>query len=348
MSQLTVGLAIAGGLLLAGVVAHTAWSARRKLPRHNALPGDERPEPGLEPGGFAAQDHLERIEPSLLPQAPERKPGLDALIDAIAHISLSSDIPFVSGEAALAAMPATRRVGTKPFAIEGLHAQSRQWETPLAHQRYTAFQAGVQLANRNGALNDIEFSEFVQKTTAFADAIDGDCDFPEMRDEVARGRELDLFAQEHDAQLTFALRARSVLWSPGYLQQNAALLGFVPGVMPGRMVLPCSEPGLPPILVLSFDTAAAMSEDPELSALRECHLSLDVSQVRRQEQAFVRMRETAITLCERMDGVMCDESGVRIPVDALDSIGADLERLYDTLDGRDLSAGSPQARRLFS
>jgi hypothetical protein len=32
----------------------------------------------------------------------------------------------------------------------------------------------------------------------------------------------------------------------------------------------------------------------------------------------------------------------------MDGIGADLESLYDALDSRDLSAGSPQARRLFS
>jgi hypothetical protein len=37
-----------------------------------------------------------------------------------------------------------------------------------------------------------------------------------------------------------------------------------------------------------------------------------------------------------------------IPREALERIGADLEQLYDTLDARDLSAGSPQARRLFS
>lgn len=348
MSQLTVGLAIAGGLVLAAVVAHGAWAARRKLPKQAPQEPAEHDSPLREPSLHEASVDGERIEPSLLPQAPERKPGLDPLIDAIAHISLPEDTPPVSGEAAQAALPPTRRVGTKPFAIEGLNLRTRQWEMPQSHQRYSAFQAGVQLANRNGALNDIEFSEFVQKTTAFADELDGDCDFPEMRDEVARARELDLFATEHDAQLSFALRARGVAWSPGYLQQNASRLGFVPGVTPGRLVLPCNEPGMPPILVLHFDTAAALADDPELSALRECKLTLDVSQVRRHEQAYVRLREAALTLCERMDGLLCDESGVRVPVDALDAIGADLERLYDTLDERDLSAGSPQARRLFS
>jgi hypothetical protein len=33
---------------------------------------------------------------------------------------------------------------------------------------------------------------------------------------------------------------------------------------------------------------------------------------------------------------------------ALDQIGQDLQQLYDALDARELSAGSSQARRLFS
>jgi hypothetical protein len=183
--SLTVGLAIAGGLLLAAVVAHGAWNARRKLPK--TLASTERTEPNFD----ATSNASANVDPTLMPPIPEKKPGLDALIDVIAHISLSQEQPWASGEAALAALPTTRRVGTKPFAIEGLNEKTRQWETPAANQRYSAFQAGVQLANRSGALNEIEFSEFVQKTTAFADTFEGDCDFPEMREEVLRGRELD-------------------------------------------------------------------------------------------------------------------------------------------------------------
>jgi hypothetical protein len=60
-------------------------------------------------------------------------------------------------------MPPTRRAGSKPFAIEGLNDGTGVWETPLAGQRYRAFQAGVQLANRTGYLNEIEYSEFVRR-----------------------------------------------------------------------------------------------------------------------------------------------------------------------------------------
>jgi len=122
----------------------------------------------------------------------------------------------------------------------------------------------------------------------------------------------------------------------------------VAGMLPGRMVLPAGEPGLPPLLGLSFDTQAALAEDPEQSAIRSLTLTLDVPQVSRTAQPFVRLRETAIALAASMDGLITDDLGQPIAAESLDVIGADLEKLYDTLDAHDLSAGSPQARRLFS
>jgi hypothetical protein len=356
MSDLSIGLALLGAGTLAGVLAWNLWSARRLTPRQAVQPGHSGPDTVPDEPREPVLDG-DRVEPTLgedsqvgplgpVP-APERRPGLDALIDVIVPIALDEG-HRVSGEAALAALPHTRRVGGKPFAVEGLNEHTGHWEPPQAGARYTAFQAGVQLANRNGALNDIEFSEFVVKAQAFADAVSGATDFPEMRHEVARARELDQFAGDHDAQLSLTLRARHVAWSPGFVQQNAARLGFVAGVMPGRMVLPVSQPGALPILSLSFDTQAALSEDPAQAALHELTLSVDVPQVPRAEQPFVRMREMAAALCEAMDGVLTDDRGQPIRPESLDAIGADLELLYDTLDSRDLSAGSPQARRLFS
>ncbi|MBC7719420.1 MAG: cell division protein FtsZ [Chitinophagaceae bacterium] len=377
MSNLQIGLAVAGGLVLAAVVAHSAWAARKSVPKQ-ATP-EPLPENAAEPtfAADALSDAGQRHDPTFTDAATdardfvanpfnegdsglgtltqltrltqmvalEKKPGLDALIDVIAPLAIDH---VVSGEAALAAMPSTRRAGSKPFAVEGLNANDGQWEFPAPNQRYSAFQCGVQLANRLGALNQIEYSEFVIKTQAFADAVAGEPEFPEMHDEVARARELDQFASTHDAQLSFTLRATGTAWSPGYVMQSAARLGFVAGSIPGRMVLPASQHGGAPLLVLAFDTQAAMAEDPEQTALREASLSLDVPQVPRAEQPFVRMRESAITLAASMGGVIIDDNGNSITLDAMNLIGSELEQLYDTLDTRDLAAGSVLARRLFS
>lgn len=388
MSTLQVSLAIIGGLVLAGVVAYNAWVTRHNLPltvrdrssdpaassdAPNASAFPETAPAGAEDDGRidpvldddTRPDHLGELDDqdSTVPatalsaphsppvafrplvSAPEKRPALDALIDVIAPLALETE---VSGDAVLAALPGTRRVGSKPFAVEGQSTSSAEWESPRLGQRYRALQAGVQLANRAGALNDIEFSEFVVKAQAFADVLGAAPDFPDMRAEVARARELDAFASGHDAQLGFTLRARRAAWSPGYVTQHAAGQGFVAGALPGRMVLPGSGAGQAPILSLVFDPQAAMAEDPEQSALRELALSLEVTHVPRGEQPFVRMREAAAALAEAMDGVVTDDAGQPLSAEALDQIGADLEGLYDALDSHDLSAGSAQARRLFS
>ena len=355
MNNLQLALAVLGAVVLAAVVAHGAWTSRKSRPKQ----ADSQPDVSAvalsePPLTDAALD--ERREPVLQAEAtpsdgfsalpvPRREAGLDGLIDVIAPISIEG---VVSGEAALAALPATRRVGTKPFAVEGLSAETGLWEMPAAGQRYSAFQAGIQLANRMGPMNQIEFSEFVTKTRHFADAVGGEPQFPDMLEEVARARELDQFAGEHDAQLSFTLRARNAAWSPGYVQQHAARLGFVAGVIPGRMVLPAEVDGQPPILGLSFDPQAALAEEPEKTALREITLSLDVPQVEREDKPFERMCEAALALASSMEGSITDDHGNAIRADTMESIHADLQKLYDTLDARDLPVGSTLCRRLFS
>lgn len=382
MSALQVGLAVSGGLILGGVIAYNTWNARRNEPRQ-AQPEQasgprveqtaERAEPGMDGAPLSA----ERMEPvldgelrdpaparadftsaadapadfastttlAMLP-LPDRSPHLDALIDVIAPIALDGRV--VSGDAVLAALPATRRVGSKRFLVEGQSEATGDWEPPAAGKRYSALQAGVQLANRTGALNEIEYSEFVVKTERFAETVGGAAELPDMLHEVARARELDQFASQHDAQLGFTLRARGAAWSPGFVQQQAARIGFVAGSIPGRMVLASSVTGLPPVLDLSYDAQAALAEDPAHTAITEVTLNLDVPQVHREERPFERLRDAAFALAEAMDGVITDDARQPLRPEMIDTIGADLTRLYDTLDAHDLAAGSAQARRLFS
>ena len=379
MSSLQIGLLLIGALVIVAVLAYNQWTTRRNAPRRSPLKGaaaadaegtmdtpeglldvvnGDRREPVLGEGAPldgtpAGQDGSHSggaveggTEPVPLAAGVAPKPAqLDPLVDAVASLSLEHQ---VSGDAVLAALPGTRRVGSKPFMVEGLNAASQEWEQPRVGQRYTALQAGVQLANRMGALNEIEFSEFVVKVQAFSDVLGAAPDFPEMMQEVARARELDQFASAHDAQLGFTVRARRASWSPGYLAQHAAQQGFVAGALPGRMVLPSSQPGGAPVLVLQFETQAALADDPEQTALREFNLTLDVPHVPRSESPFVRLRECATALAKAMEGVVTDDSGQPLHPDAMDRIGADLELLYDTLDARELAAGSALSRRLFS
>ena len=271
--------------------------------------------------------------------------GSSALIDALVPLTLEAP---VSGEFVLSHLPPSRRAGTKVFLIEGLDADHGQWEAPAAGRRYGELQAGVQLASRSGALNEIEYSEFVQKVQAFADAVGAVPDFPDMLDVVQRARELDAFAGPLDAVLTVTLRANNVAWSVGYLQQCAARLGFVAGNVPGRLVLPAAEEGAPPLLALSFDPQAALADQPQAAAVREATLSLDVPQTEEKAEPFPAWHDAARTLSDDMDATLVDDQGQAVTLHAFAAIGAELQTIYRALESRDLAAGSPAARRLFS
>jgi hypothetical protein len=343
---LTAALAIVAGLVLALVVAHGAWNARRANPRQaHPTPPIERSEPMLPPAPAT-----EVTAGAVLADAPDvaaARPGprIDALIDAIVPLRLESPL---SGETVLAHAPPSRRAGSKPFLLEGLNAESGEWEPVAAGQRYSELQAGVQLANRSGALNEIEYSEFAQAMQSFADHFGAMLELPDMLEVAARAKELDSFASQHDAQLTVTLRANGVAWSPGYLQQIAARHGFVPGPVAGRLVQPAPDEHAPAVLVLSFDARAALADEPELAALREATLSLDVPQTAEGADPFAAWQQAARKLADDMDATLVDDQGQPVTLHAFTAIGGELKQMYRALESRDLAAGSASARRLFS
>ena len=348
-----VALASLGGVVLAGVVAHGAWQARRAGPKKATPLVREEPtataplradEPGVGDGLAAADDADPGL--ALTRRASKRLPlQLDALIDAFVPISLETPLP---GETLLAHLPSKRHVGSKLVLIEGLNVETSQWEAPAAGQRYGELQAGVQLASRTGALNEIEYSEFVQRMQEFADAIGAGMDPPDMLEVMAQARELDAFASQHDAQLAVHLHARGAAWSIGYIQQHARRHGFVAGVVPGRLVYPSSEEGAPPVLTLTFDSQAALADEPDRAAVRDVTLAFDVPQTDPAVEPFKAWQAAAQALAVGMDAAIVDDNGQALSGDGFDVIGKELAVLYAALQAHELAAGSAPARRLFS
>lgn len=349
-TSLQLGLAIVGAVILIGLALHNAWQLYKQRPRRaQAMPDDAHTSDATQ-GNDQTSSDLSEEDALLISQhsAPAgAKRALDILIDAIATIELDADAT-VSGAVAIAALPTTRYAGNKPFAVEGRNINTQQWESLRPENSYDAFQAGVQLANRAGALNEIGFSEFALKTQAFADEVNGTPHFPDMIEEVARARELDQFADDNDARVSFVLRTRAAAWSTGYLQQMATRKGFVAGALPGRMILPSVQVNALPLLSLEFDTQAALADDLANAVVKEFYLSLDVPQVPSEQAPFARLCAIAQDLAQDMEGTIIDGNGMRIDAVAMDSIAQDVEDMYLLLAQRDFHAGSTLARRLFS
>lgn len=374
MSTLQLSLAILGGLVLAGVVGHGAWQARRlgvkrvetrstasrppREPSFGQEAGDTAPAvlPAFDSGseavglddivpGEAATglDDIAIAAPVPMPRRPVAH--IDALIDAIVPLRLEQP---VSAEQALQHFPLTRRAGSKPFLIEGLDQDTGQWELPVPGRSYREFQAGVQMANRMGSLNEIEYSEFVQKVQVFADGVGALPDFPDMLEVVARAKELDAFACARDAQLAMRLLAGHAAWSVAYVQQAAARHGFVPGGVPGRLVLPSAQEGAPPVVTLQFDPQAAFAEDPDRAVVRELVLAFDVPQSPAGDRPYDLWCRVGLDLAHELGAALHDDSGQALDPHSLPAVGEALHKLYVALAERELPAGSAAARRLFS
>jgi hypothetical protein len=343
--SLGMALALFGGVLLLALALHGWWTTRRRSPR--PAPVAEGATGRVEPSMDNAVAAVE-AEPAALRQPPRRTPRLDALIDALVPMALDAPI---SGDLALQHLPPSRRAGGKPFYIEGLDAETGTWEPLAPGRRYGELQAGVQLASRSGPLTEIEYSEFVQKVQAYADAVGASTDVPDMLDVVARGRELDVLASPLDVQLTITLRSNGVAWSVPFVQQVAARQGLVPGAVPGRLVLPADEEGAPPVLVLAVDAQAAlaaMDGETQAAAVRQCTLTLDVPQTPAAAEPFPAWHLAGKQLAEDLDATAGDDHGEAISLHAFAAIGKELDEIYIRLEALGLAAGSPAARRLFS
>ncbi|MBA4178668.1 MAG: cell division protein FtsZ [Leptothrix sp. (in: Bacteria)] len=343
--SLGTALALFGGVVLLALALHGWWSMRRAARRASpaAEPAADRVEPSMD-GALAAVE----AEPAALRQPPRRTPRLDALIDALVPLALDSPI---SGDMALQHLPPSRRAGGKPFYVEGLDTETGAWETLQPGRRYGELLAGVQLASRGGPLTEIEYSEFVQKVQDYADAVGASTDPPDMLEVVARARELDALASPLDVQLTVTLRTNGVAWSVPFVQQVAARQGLVPGAVHGRMVLPSEEEGAPPVLVLSVDAQAAlaaMGDNPQAAAVRQCMLTLDVPQTPATTEPYPAWHLMGKRLADDLDATAVDDHGEAISLHAFAAIGQELDEIYSRLEALGLAAGTAAARRLFS
>ncbi len=367
MGQLQQALLVVGALIIAAVVAFNIWQSwqlRRRRPRaegagplmvdESSIPAgrDAQREPGLD-------DEPQYVEPQFASAEPTRlrPPALriDPLIDAIASFMFEQPVPGVS---LLSRMPRIARVGTKPLLFEGRNAESGVWETLQPSERYAELQAGVQLASRSGALNAIEYSEFVTKCHAVGETLGSSPDLPDMADVLEQARDLDAFAAANDAQLSINLQAHGVAWGVDYLRQQAQAVGFNTSLAAGRLALVEQLPAAAvddgsdvgrtiPLVQLHYDSLADLAENPEMPV--SCAtLLLDVPQVPQALQPFARMRDAARRLAQGLDARQVDDNGAPLSAAALDQIEQQLTQLYAALNARGLQAGTLTTQRLFS
>ncbi|PZX32332.1 conserved hypothetical protein, Cell-division protein ZipA C-terminal domain; putative membrane protein [Cupriavidus phytorum] len=290
------------------------------------------------------------LAPAPVAAVPDGQPApavVDPLIDCIVPLHLERK---ASGDRILPLTGRLRRAGTKPVHIEGLRAEANAWEPVTAGHQYEDLQVGVQLANRGGPLNALEFSEFVTAVESLAESLDASADLPDMGETVANARELDAFAAACDVQLGVNVISDGAPWSAAYVQNVATQDGLVLSRDGTRFIrYQANAEGVQrPLFTLQFGDTNFLRDDLTVKAGRQITLLLDVPVADQGAKPFKTVCEYGHTLAQRMGAQLVDDNMRPLTEASFVAIFNQLEALYQKLEARGMPAGSPVALRLFS
>ncbi|MFS2104803.1 cell division protein ZipA C-terminal FtsZ-binding domain-containing protein [Ralstonia sp. Ralssp135] len=353
------------------------WTERAEPALGGELDDTNRVEPRLEPG-FSAKTHTPAtgsaeteagvigaeltpsgddaaLEAAETEEVAEPAPGslepangvIDPLIDCIVPLHPDRE---VSGDRLLPALAKLRRAGTKQIHVEGLNPAANAWEAIRAGQRYLDVQVAVQLANRTGPLNALEFSEFINAIDPLSEAADAVPELPDMSETISNARELDAFAAECDVQLGVSVISDGAPWSAAYVQTVATQDGLVLSRDGTRFTrFHAGADGVQRALfTLQFGDTNFLRDDLTAKAGRQITLLLDVPVAEEASKPFKLVCEYAYTLSQRMGAQVVDDNLRPLTEQSFVAIQKHLRVLYDKLESRGIPAGSSTAVRLFS
>ncbi len=309
----------------------------------NGFTPESAPSDGAEATTSGAAVDSETVAPAATTISAAPPHVVDRRIDCVVPIRLAGPI---HGEKALPLAQRLRRAGSKPVYVEGKPEGSEGWELVQNAQRYEELRAAVQLANRGGPLNELEFSEFVSGVQQLADAIDGAPEFPDMLETVSMARELDAFAAQCDAQLSINVLSDGAPWSANYVQAVASQDGLLLSRDGTRFVKLDAKQS--PVFMLQFGDTNFLRDDLTYKGGQMITLILDVPVADEDILPFRLMCDYAKSLAERIGGRVVDDQRRPLPEQALLAIEKQLMTLYARLEEAGIPAGSAATRRLFS
>jgi FtsZ-interacting cell division protein ZipA len=315
-------------------ISVTDFSAERREPTLSSDPQEaEAPYDGAEPQELAQEELDAQVD--MMQTVEEKELPVDYLIDCTIPLALTTQL---RGEKILPALQSLRHVGSKPVNFAGQHSNGG-WEAITHGGVYKSLMAGVQLANRSNALNELEYSEFVMRLRQIADDFDADPDVPDMAEVMVTARSLHHFVTEYDAKLSVNVQSNGAPWSVTTLLAALERQGF--DVRPeGRLVMPDGDGGV----LFSLSTNVTLAEE----TTSRLTLLLDVPVVAPERDGFGAMIACARSLSSRLDGTVVDDGNQALSDAALNEIGGQIEVFYADMEAADIPAGSTRALRLFN
>lgn len=313
---------------------------------------DQRSEPTFAGSGasaaamFAPTDEPDEVDPTDgrdYPEdlnTPQQSMTVDDEIHAIVTLEPES---LLSGERAWSLLHAFRHAGRQPVLLVGVRGDHQEPIRP--GQRYEAILVAVQLANRSGPLNEIEWSEFVAALQHVCEQIPASCEIPDMRETTTRARALDALCVPLDAQIGINLASTHDGWTGEQVASLARDLGLI--LRPDGRFHALDEQGATLFVLQNGDGGAFRADTLESQLTSRLTLLLDVPRAPQSRDPFARLVEMANKLAQSFDASIVDDQSRVLSPEALASIGRQIEPVYAKLTDAGMPAGSPRALALF-
>jgi hypothetical protein len=368
VSDLQISLLLIAGVVLAGLYVGGKWQERRLLRRlGEELGGDVGDALLAGPGGphSSGEDGAGqgarpwRIEPrfeagateqQLLDgdpgESPDLQPGPDAqtapprrsdwvedpMLDCVLELRCTRPVDGVSFIDA--AMPLSAGQWQMPVAFVVWDQRAQQWVHPDRFGYYTDALAAIQLANRHQVLDQEQIARFVATVRQAAAMLDADCDPPDVVRVAAGAAELDRLCARFDVRIGLNLRADAGAWTQARVDTAATQVGLVS--VDGLHWVPADPAAGPP---LQLSMPAAVSE--------QACLELDVPRIARGDGVVRRLFSVGGQLGALLNARIVDDNGRPIDDQSVQSIEAQLGKLFEEMKAAGIDPGGERARRLY-
>ncbi|MDR3221204.1 MAG: cell division protein ZipA C-terminal FtsZ-binding domain-containing protein [Candidatus Accumulibacter sp.] len=321
-------------------------------------------EPGLGSGpGLELPESPVSLEPPMRAEnepageaTDARQPAIRINGDAAADQSLLSPrIDFIAAIDTVEPVPAQRIIDatretlsriSKPVRWIGYDEKFGEWRLVSGPGEYRRIQAGLQLVDRRGAVNEDELAIFATAMQDLADQLSGIADLPSRQSVFEAAQALDRFCASVDIQIGINVISEDKAFAGTKLRALAEAAGMAIDEN-GRFVRR-DDDGNVLYVLLNQDTPGFSAETMRDMSTRGLTFLLDVPCVAHGQRVFNQMVDLARRFADVLPGALVDDNRRPLSETALEPVIQRIVQYQTMLADQRLPAGSPLTQRLFS
>lgn len=236
----------------------------------------------------------------------------------------------------------------KPVLWVGFNEKTREWQrlSPDVDLAVRRLRVGLQLVNRLGPVSEGDLVIFSNAMQALADELMAVADMPpsQVLDQAA---EIDRFCAAVDLEIGLNLVSRNSAFPGTKIRALSEAAGMVLGV--DGLFTRYDDAGRAQFSLQNFESTPFSADSLRTVTTHGLTFLLDVPRVDHGERVFMQMSEVAKRFADTLQGALVDDNRQPLSDSQLEHIRREfIGKPQATMASFGLSAGSPQALRLFS